>query len=201
MREHVPSPRTPSPTSTAFVSALLLASLLAAGCGTALAGTPARTNVAGSAVTAVSGLDPVTLLADLPDAVTAGWEVAGAGAPVPVTLADIRQTDSDRADRYAAAGFQAGARLSLSRGDADRIAVMVDRFPHAAAARQVGDWHLSSAGVTLADGVSLVGTTAEGVVVLEDMLVRVVAIGEEVPDEDTVRTLMAAAEEVLAPRS
>lgn len=170
---------------------LVAVALLAAGCGAASAEPAPETGVAGAAVT-VGGLDPVRLLSDLPASATRGWEVVGAGEPVPVTLSDIDLKNGERADVYAEAGFEAGARLSLARGDEDRIAVMIDRFTHAAAAREVGDWHLASAGVTLVDGVSRIGTTAEGVVVLQDLLVRVVAVGADAPDEDAVRRLMDA---------
>lgn len=159
-----------------------------------------QTAVAGAAV-AVPGVDPTGLLDNLPPTATEGWELAGGGSAVEVTLADIRATDPERADRYAQAGFEAGARLSLARGEDDRVAVMVDRFRHAAAAHQVEDWHVTAMGVTLDDGVSLVGTTAEGVAVLDDLLVRVVAIGDEAPDEDAVRALLTATTQVVHPRA
>lgn len=179
--------------------ALAVGAVLVVGC-TGTTGSDDRTRVAGAAV-AVAGLDPSALLAAIPDAATAGWQVAGAGEPVPVTLDDVRLNDGDRADRYAEAGYVAGARLSLARGDADRLAVMVDRFPNAAAARQVGDWHLSSRGFALEeDGVSRIGATAEGMVVLQDLVVRVVGIGEQAPD-DTVRRVLDAVEAVVTPRA
>lgn len=196
-RPGAPTRLRPGIPARALLSLALLA-LPLAGCGGAVAAD--QTAVAGAAV-AVPGVDPVGLLDNLPDAATQGWELAGSGAAVDVTLDDIRETDPDRADRYAQAGFESGARLSLTRGQGDHIAVTVDRFRHAAAARQVEDWHVGSAGVTLDDGVSLVGTTAEGVTVLDDLLVRVVAIGEDAPDEDAVRSLLDATSRVVRPRA
>jgi hypothetical protein len=183
----------------ARLAGLALAALVVAACGTAVAETP--DDAVGVAGVAVSGIDPAGLLADLPNAAAPGWEVVGSGGPVPVTLEDIRSGDEQRAVQYADAGFEVGARLSLARGDGERIAVIVDRFPHAAAAHQVEDWHVSSHGMTMVDGISRVGTTAEGVMVLDDLLVRVVAVGEQAPDEGAVRGLMRAARQAANPRA
>lgn len=179
------------------VLAVAVLSLVAPGCSAE----PARdhTGVAGTAVLA-SGLDPVELLADVSGWATAGWHVSGGPGPVEVTVDDLRPEDAERAARYAEAGFQAGARLSLVRGEADRMAVMVDRFPHAAAARQVEDWHRATRGGTWDGGVSRVGATAEGVMVIEDLLVRVVAVGAVAPDEAAVRDVLAAVHEAVLPR-
>lgn len=179
------------------VLAVAVLSLVAPGCSAE----PARdrTGVAGTAVLA-SGLDPVELLADVSRLATAGWHVAGGPGPVAVTVDDLRPEDAERAARYAEAGFQAGARLSLVRGEEDRMAVMVDRFPHAAAARQVEDWHRATRGGAWDGGVSRVGATAEGVMVIEDLLVRVVAVGAVAPDEAAVRDALAAVREAVLPR-
>lgn len=193
----MPDPTRPGAPTRTLLGLVLLAVPLG-GCGTAAVAD--RTEVAGAAV-AFPGIDPAGLLDDLPEAARAGWQLAGVGAAVDVTIEDIRAADPERADRYTQAGFESGARLSLTRGDGDHLAVMVDRFRHAAAARQVEDWHVGSSGMTLDDGVSLVGTTAEGVTVLDDLLVRVVAIGEEAPDEDAVRALLAATTRVVRPRT
>jgi hypothetical protein len=172
--------------------------IVLAGCGTAVAEPSARTAVAGHAV-GVDGLDPVAVLGQLTDTLRGGWVVAGAGAPVRVTIDDVRTADPTRAQRYTEADFEGGARLSLARGEHDRIAVVADAFPHAAAARQLADWHVVANGLTFANEVSRVGSTAEGVVVLDDLLLRVVAVGEEAPDEDAVRTLLDAARKLPMP--
>lgn len=193
----MPDPSRPG-APTRMLAALFLLGLPLTGCSGA--GAADQTAVAGAAV-AVPGLDPAGLLQSLPEAATAGWQLADSGSVHEVTLEDIRTTDPERADRYVQAGFESGARLSLSRGEGDHIAVMVDRFRHAAAAHQVEDWHVGSAGMTLDQGVSLVGTTAEGVAVLDDLLVRVVAIGVDAPDEETVRALLDATSRAVRPRA
>lgn len=188
--------RPPLQTRTrAILPVALVLALGAAGCGGASVD---RTGVASAAV-AVAGVDPAALIDALPDEVTDGWTVHGTGDPVAVTLDDVRVADPGRADHYARAGFDAGARVSLTRGEGDRIAVVVERFAHAGAAREVFDWHVAETGGTIVDGVSRIGSTAEGVVVLDDLLVRVVAVGEEAPDEDTVRALLAAAQGITDP--
>ncbi len=176
--------------------AVLAATLLSAGCSAAAAGAPL--DVAGARV-AATGLDPRALLDSLPAAVTPGWQRTDGDGAVAVTLDDVRLADGDRAQRYAEAGFEAGARLSLDRGADEHLAIMVDRFPHPAAAHQVEDWHLSSTGVAMDDGVSLVGETAEGVLVIEDLLVRVVQVGEEA-DPVVVRGVLAAIRDEVLPR-
>lgn len=196
MREHA-RPATRPIRSERWVP-LLLAVVLA-GCGTASA-TASGGSRAGAHV-AATGLDPKVLLDALPEDVTPGWRRADDGAAVAVSLDEVAVADAARASRYAEAGFEVGARLSFARGDADRLAVMVDRFPHPAAAHQVQDWHLSSAGITLVDGVSQVGTTAEGVLVVEDMLVRVVAVGPSAPDADVVRGVLQALRDAALPRA
>lgn len=196
MRE--PAPRLAHGPRPPRIVPLLLA-LVLAGCSSAAA-SAALDGGTGEPV-AATGLDPVVLLDAVSDDIAPGWDRTDEGGAVAVGLDEVELADGSRARRYAEAGFEAGARLSLARGDDDRLAVMVDRFPHPAAARQVEDWHLSSAGTTLVDGVSQVGTTAEGVLVVEDLLVRVVAVGAGAPDPDLVREVLDAIRAAALPTS
>ena len=180
---------------TTVPTAALVVALLGAGCSAA-AGAPL--GVTGAPV-AAAGLDPRALLDSLPVEVTPGWHRTD-GAATEVTLDALRSDDTARAARYAEAGFEAGARLSLARGTAEHLAIMVDRFPHPAAAHQVEDWHLASTGVSSDDGVSVIGETAEGVLVIEDLLVRVVEVGDGAADPDVVRQVLAAIRAEVLPR-
>ena len=175
----------------------LVLTLLLVGCGGAAISAPLGAGAA--APVAATGLDPRVLLDSLPEDMTPGWQRADGGTAVEVTLDEVRLADASRAEQYAEAGFEAGARLSLARDD-DRLAIMVDRFPHPAAAHQVEDWHVGETGMTLVDGVSQVGTTAEGVLVVEDLVVRVVAVGAGDPDVELVRSLLEAVREAALPR-
>lgn len=194
-------PSAPRPTDRphAHRGVVLLLAVALAGCGTTTVG--ASLGGGAGAPVAATGLDPLVLLDMLPDDVAPGWQRSDGGNAVAVGLDEVELADSTRARRYAEAGFEAGARLSFARGDQDRLAIMVDRFPHPAAAHQVEDWHLSSTGTTLVDGVSQVGTTAEGVLVIEDLLVRVVAVGTGAPDTDAVRGVLDAIRSAALPTS
>ena len=188
-------PAAPARRPTVPLAAALVAALLGAGCSAA-AGAPL--GVTGAPV-AATGLDPRALLDSLPAEVTPGWHRTD-GAAVAVTLDDVGLDDTARAARYAEAGFEVGARLSLARGAAEHLAIMVDRFPHPAAAHQVADWHLASTGTATDDGISLVGDTAEGVLVIEDLLVRVVEVGDGAADPEVVRQVLAAIRAEVLPR-
>ncbi len=192
MRASAPRPTHPRP----HRAAVLLLAVAMAGCGTAAVSAPL--DGAAGAPVAATGLDPQVLLDTLPEDVASGWRRTDGGSAVAVGLDEVELADGERARRYVEAGFEAGARLTFTRGE-DHLAVMVDRFPHPAAAHQVGDWHLSSTGASFEDGVSQVGTTAEGVLVIEDLLVRVVSVGAAAPDADVVRDLLEALRSAVLP--